>query len=199
MVGETTVNVRHHLLALPGTKFEDIQTIYSHEQGLFQCEEYLSAHPQWHQVPQTDTAGSAKMVAKSDDKTKAAIGSSRAAELYGLQILAKDINTNANNTTRFVIVSPKMELRSHCDKICMSITTARHSGSLHKVLTIFALYGLNLVRLESRPIPDKNWEYMFFIEFTGNLLAPAMDTIIMQIAKNVNDMKIFGNFPSHLD
>ena len=98
-------------MALPGVKLEDIQTVYSHEQGLFQCEQYLNKHPDWNRVPQADTAGSANMVAKSGDRTKAAICSKRSAAIYGLEILAEAINSNANNTTRFVVISTRMELR----------------------------------------------------------------------------------------
>ncbi|MBR1781804.1 MAG: chorismate mutase, partial [Oscillospiraceae bacterium] len=120
IVGETTVRVTHCLMALPGTALEDIQTVYSHEQGLFQCERYLNEHPAWRRVPQADTAGSAMMVAGSGDRSKAAICSARSADLYGLEILAEAINDNVENTTRFVVVSPYMELREGRDKIVTS-------------------------------------------------------------------------------
>lgn len=198
MVGETSVSIQHNLMALPGTKLEDIKSVYSHEQGLFQCEEYLNQHPEWKRIPQADTAGSAKMILESQDASKAAICSSLAADIYGLEILASNINTQQNNTTRFVVIARNMELNKENDKICISITTQHQSGSLHKVLTIFAEYGLNLVRLESRPIPNKTWEYMFFLEFTGNLLNPDMDDILNQLSQSVCDLKLFGNFKSNL-
>lgn len=139
-------------MALPGVKLEDIQTVYSHEQGLFQCEQYLNKHPDWNRVPQADTAGSANMVAKSGDRTKAAICSKRSAAIYGLEILAEAINSNANNTTRFVVISTRMELRPDRDKVSTCFCVPHQSGSLHEILTIFAVHGLNMVRLESRPI-----------------------------------------------
>ncbi len=198
MVGETTVRVRHNLMVLPDAEMSDITTVFSHEQGIFQCEQFLNEHPEWVRVPQADTAGSARMVAELKDKTKAAICSSRAAEIYGLKIIEKEINTNTNNTTRFVVVSPKLELREGRDKICISFKTQHKAGALHEALTVFRIYGLNLVRLESRPIPEHNWEYMFFAEFTGDLTGPDMNRVVQALMCTVNDIRIFGNFKSNL-
>ncbi|MCD8144460.1 MAG: prephenate dehydratase [Oscillospiraceae bacterium] len=199
IVGETTVRVRHCLMALPGTKLEDIDTVYSHEQGLFQCEQFLNQYPHWRRIAQADTAGSAKLVAEQHDPTKAAICSTQAAELYGLEILAEGVNSNSQNTTRFVVISPKMELREGRDKVCISFTTPHESGSLHEVLTIFAVHGLNLVRLESRPIPEHSWEYMFFTEFLGNLTDPEMDGVMHELTQTTEDLRVFGNFQANLD
>ena len=197
-VGETTVQVEHALMVLPGTKIEDIKTVYSHEQGLFQCEQFLNAHPEWNTVAQADTAGSAKMVASKQDPSKAAICSTLAAEIYNLEILQEKVNSNSANTTRFIVISPKPELRPQRDKICISLTTANDSGALHNVLTVFAVHGINLVRLESRPIPEHNWEYMFFIEFTGDLFTKEMDSIIHEISLLSADLRVLGNFKSNL-
>jgi chorismate mutase/prephenate dehydratase len=197
MVGETTVAIRHCLMALPGTKLKDIQTVYSHEQGLFQCEAYLNQH-NWRQVPQADTAGSANMVSSCGDRTKAAICSRRAAELYGLEILAEDINSNVNNTTRFVVVSPKMELREGRDKVSTCFCLPHQSGSLHEILTIFAVHGLNMVRLESRPIQEKSWEYMFFLEYTGNVTAEGMEGVFRELTQSTEQFRVLGNFASNL-
>ena len=197
LVGETAVRVEHCLCAPEGADLDTITNVYSHEQGLFQCERFLSRFP-WKRVPQEDTAGSARIVAESGDRSKAAICSSRAAELYGLEILERNINTNTNNTTRFVIVSPVMELPEGRDKICISLTTAHHSGSLHEILTIFARHGLNLVKLESRPVQGKNWEYMFFIDFTGDLTASGMDGVIRELMNTAFGLRVFGNFRSNL-
>ncbi len=199
IVGETTVKVRHNLMVLPDADISDIKTVFSHEQGLFQCEQFLNSHPDWDRVPQADTAGSARMVAELKDKTKAAICSSRAAEIYGLKIIEEGINTNNNNTTRFVVVSKKLELRENRDKITISFTTAHKAGALHEALTVFRIYGLNLVRLESRPIPEHNWEYMFFAEFTGDLLMEGMNKVVQALMCTVNDIRIFGNFKANLD
>lgn len=152
----------------------------------------------WERVPSADTAGSAKMIAEIGDIHKAAICSSRAAEIYNLKILRSSIQTNKLNTTRFVVVAPKMELREGRDKICLSFTTRHQSGSLHEVLSIFANHDLNLVRIESRPIPEKNWEYMFFLELTGNLTDPGMEDIMRSVRHMTSNFRIFGNFVSNL-
>ncbi len=196
MVGETTVSVSHSLMALPGVGLEDIDTVYSHEQGLFQCERFLEQYPHWRQVAKDDTAGSAKLIAETGNRHAAAICSARSAKIYGLHILAEGINHNSVNTTRFIVVSPQMELREGSDKICISFTTAHESGSLHEVLTIFSAYGLNMVRLESRPVLGRNWEYMFFVEFTGSL--PELDDVMEELTHATYDMRVFGNFRTNL-
>ncbi len=199
MVGETTVRVTHCLMALPGETLDGIRTVYSHEQGLFQCEGFLNAHPEWRQIPQDDTAGSAMMVAKSGDLSRAAICSRRSADLYGLEILAEGINNNQENTTRFVIVSPSLELREGRDKICTCFRVPHQSGSLHEILTIFAVHGLNMVRLESRPVQGHNFEYMFFLEFTGDLLSEEMPAVLQELTQSTDGFRVFGNFVSNIE
>ena len=199
MVGETTVQVEHCLMALPGASLDAITHVYSHEQGLFQCERYLNTHPDWKQVPQADTAGSARMVADSGDRTKAAICSARAAELYGLNILARAINHNSHNTTRFVVVSPRMELRPGADKISTLFVLPHEAGSLHEILTVFAIHGLNLVKLESRPMPERSWEYMFFLEFTGKPGDPVAADALHELAQTTGDFRVLGWFRSNLN
>lgn len=199
LVGETTVKVEHCLAAPKGAGFDTITHVYSHEQGIFQSEEFLKQYPRWVSVSAMDTAGSAKYVAGTGDVTKAAICSRRAAELYGLEILAEKINFNAVNTTRFVVVSPYMELREGADKISAVLTTPHESGCLHEILSIFAVNGLNMVKLESRPIPGKSWEYMFFIDFTGSLAAPGMDGVLHELAQTAADFRVLGNFRANLE
>ena len=198
MVGETTVKVEHCLMALPGATLNSVTHVYSHEQGLFQCERYLNAHPDWKQVPQADTAGSAQMVADSGDLTKAAICSERAAAIYGLEILARSINHNSRNTTRFVVASPRLELRPGADKISTLFVLPHEAGSLHEVLTVFAVHGLNMVKLESRPLRSRSWEYMFFLEFTGALEDPAVGDALHELAQTTGEFRVLGWFPSNL-
>ena len=194
VVGECQVKVEHCLMALPGVALEDIQTVYSHEQGLMQCERYLDAHWGWRRVPTLDTAGSAKQVAESGDRTAAAICSRRAAQIYGLHILAEGVNYNAMNHTRFVVVSPVLELRPGRNKISTVFRLPHQSGSLHEILTVFAVQGLNLLKIESRPIPGRGWEYLFFLDFTGDLAAPEMDGVLHELGQLAAEFRILGNF-----
>lgn len=198
IVGETTVQVEHCLLAPHGATLDTITHVYSHEQGLFQSEAFLNSHPSWVQVPFGDTAGSAEYIAQAGDITKAAICSERAAALYDLDVLVRGTNFSRINTTRFVVISPCMELRPGADKISTSFTLPHQSGSLHEILTIFAVHGLNLQRLESRPLPGRNWEYMFFLEFTGHLGAE-MDAVLHELTQSTEDFRLYGNFVSNLE
>ena len=194
VVGECQVEVRHCLMALPGVKLEDIKTVYSHEQGLMQSEKYLDGHRDWKRVPTLDTAGAAKLVARTGDRTAAAIGPRRAAGIYGLHILAEAINYNSMNHTRFVVVSPRLELRPGRDKISAVFRLPHQSGSLHSILTVFAVQGLNLLKIESRPIPGRGWEYLFFLDFTGDVLAPELDGVLHELGQLAAEFRILGNF-----
>ncbi len=197
IVGEWQVKVEHCLTALPGVKLEEIRTVYSHEQGLMQCEKFLDAHPDWRRVPTLDTAGSAKQVAQTGDRQAGAICSRRAAERYGLEILAQGINYNAENQTRFVVVSPRLEMRPGRDKISALFRLPHQSGSLHEILTLFAVQGLNLLKLESRPIPGRGWEYLFFLEFSGDLDAPGMDGVLHELSQLALEFRVLGNFKGY--
>jgi len=197
LVGEWQVKVEHCLAALPGVTMEDIQTVYSHEQGLMQCDKFLDGHRDWKRTPTLDTAGSAKRVHETGDRTAAAICSKRAAKRYGLNVLAESINYNAANVTRFVVVSPALELREGRDKISILLSLPHQSGSLHEILTIFAVQGLNLTKLESRPVLGRDWEYLFFLEFTGDLTAPGMDGVIHELSQLSADFRILGNFKGY--
>ncbi len=197
VVGEWQVKVDHCLMALPGVGLDDIKTVYSHEQGLMQSEKFLDEHRDWRRIPTLDTAGSAKQVAETGDRTAAAICSRRAAEIYGLRILKVGVNHNDWNYTRFVVVSPKMELREGRNKISAIFRLPHQSGSLHEILTIFAVQGLNLMKLESRPIPGRSWEYLFFLEFTGDLSAPGMEGVLHELSQLSAEFRLLGNFKGY--
>ena len=194
VVGEQVVPVRHCLMALPGTTLDRVRTVCSHEQGLLQCEDYLGEHPGWTREPMLNTAAAAKSVAEGRDLTRAAIGSPRAAALYGLDILARDIQSNTENYTRFVVVSPVMELREGRDRISAIFTLSHRSGTLYRILTVFAAAGLNMMKLESRPIHGRPWEYRFFVDFTGDLTAPGMEGVLRELSQASESFRVLGNY-----
>ena len=194
IVGEQTVKVEHCLMAPKGAVLEGITAVYSHEQGLAQCEEYLKQHPGWERCAVLNTAAAAKYVAQTGDVTKAAIGSRRAAALYGLEVLAEGVNFNADNYTRFVVVSPVMELREGADKISALFTLPHRSGALYRIMTVFAVAGLNMMKLESRPIVGKSWEYLFFVDFTGSLEQAGMDGVLHELTQTASSFRVLGNY-----
>ena len=193
IVGEQTVKVDHCLMAPKGATLDSITDVYSHEQGLSQCEDYLKAHS-WERHAMLNTAAAAKFVAESADTAKAAIGSKRAAALYGLDILAESINFNDSNYTRFVVVSPVMERREGADKISALFTLPHKSGTLHRIMSVFAVAGLNMMKLESRPVVGRNWEYLFFVDFSGNLLEDGIDGIIRELTQTASGFRVLGNY-----
>ena len=194
IVGEQIVRVDHCLMAPKGAALGNLREVRSHEQGLIQCEEYLKAHPEWKQVPMLNTAAAAKYVAEQGDMGLAAVGSPRAARLYGLDILAEKINFNAENFTRFVVVSPALEQRSGGDKISATFTLPHESGSLHRIMTVFAVHGVNMLKLESRPMVGKSWEYRFFVDLEGSLSDQRMEGVVHEVAQLATEFRILGNY-----
>lgn len=194
IVGEQTVKVDHCLMALPGADPGGIREVRSHEQGLSQCEGYLAAHPQWEQRAVLNTAAAAKAVAESGDLSLAAIGSRRAAALYGLTMLEEAVNDNDSNYTRFVVVSPVMERRPGRNKVSALFTLPHRSGTLHRIMMVFAVAGLNMMKLESRPVPGRNWEYLFFVDFSGDLTKPGMDEVLRELSRAAEGFRVLGNY-----
>lgn len=194
IVGEQTVKVEHCLMAPRGASLNTITDVYSHEQGLYQCAEYLKIHPEWERHTMLNTAMAAKSVAESGDVTKAAVGSRRAAALYDLEVLEEAVNFNAENYTRFVVVSPVMELREGADKISALFTLPHKSGTLHRIMSVFAVAGLNMMKLESRPVVGKSWEYLFFVDFSGALEHPDMDGVIHELTQTASGFRVLGNY-----
>ena len=189
------MKVEHCLAALPGVTLEEIETVYSHEQGLMQCDKFLDSHRHWRRVPTLDTAGSAKQVKETGDMRAAAICSKRAAKLYGLRVLAEGINHNAANVTRFVVASPVPELREGRNKISALFSLPHQTGSLHEILTIFAVQGLNLQKIESRPIPGRRFEFVFYLDFEGSVRGEKTLALLSSLEGQVERLAFLGNYP----
>ena len=194
IVDQTDVIVRHALLGTMDSSMEDIKVVYSHPQGLMQCHEFLEEHKEWQHIAQANTAGSAKKVLEENDKSQAAIASTIAAEIYGLKELKENINNNNENTTRFIIVGKNKVYTENASKICISFEISHKSGTLYNILSHFIYNGLNMTKIESRPIKNKSWEYRFFAEFEGRLDEPAVLNAIRGIMEEANVVKILGNY-----
>lgn len=195
IVGERLLKVRHNLAVVEHATLDTIEQVYSHEQGLLQSSEYLSTHPNWTLIPQQNTAVSAKYVAQSNDPTKAAVCSTRAANLYGLKILAPEIQNNHKNTTRFIIVARKMQT-SKANKVSIMFTLDNEAGTLYEALRFFAEKGINLVKIESRPIPETLWNYRFYLDFEGTIDSDQVKATLEAIAQNATDFRILGAYCS---
>ncbi len=193
IVGEQVIPIEHCLLALPGTKMEEIKRVYSHPQSLMQSARYLADHD-WQQISMQNNAFAALKVAKEKDKTQAAIASEYAGETYGLEILEKGINDSDSNSTRFIIVTNQKIFRKNANKISLCLEIPHKSGSLYHILSHFIYNNLNMTKIESRPIPDRNWEYRFFIDFEGNLADSAVKNALRGLREEARSMKILGNY-----
>ena len=194
VVGEQMVKVDHCLAALPDVQIEEIQDIYSHEQGFFQSEEFLWQYPHWQHHAMLNTAAAAQLVHDCAERTKAAVCSRHAADLYGLTVLREGINTSKDNFTRFFIVSKTMEVRERSDKVSLMFTLPHEAGTLNRILEIFAVHQMNMLRLESRPISGKSWEYRFFVDVEGNLLNEEFDSALYEILENTLTLGLLGNY-----
>ncbi|HET9832618.1 MAG TPA: prephenate dehydratase, partial [Vicinamibacterales bacterium] len=172
IVGEVELPVIHHLLALPGATLDGLRRVYSHPQGLAQCERFLRTLKNVEIVATYDTAGSAKMVADAGLKDAGAIASQRAGEVFGLVSLAASVQDFDDNITRFLVVGGTPLPNRVADKTSIVFTLPNEPGSLFKALSVFALRGISLTKLESRPIQGRPWEYLFYVD-----LAAARDEV----------------------
>lgn len=197
IVGEICVKVSHNLMAIKGTKLEDIQEVYSHMQAFEQSSRYFKRHPGWKLIPYHNTAYSARYVAQSGDTTKAAVGSLNAAKLYDLEVLANGINDSSNNFTRFVIIGKEMSTDAEADKISLHLSIKHQPGALHETLGYFSKNGLNMIKIESRPAKESAWEYMFYIDFEGNINDENTKKAIEEIKSSSGYCRILGNYKAY--
>ena len=194
IVGEQIISIQHALLGTPDAEISDIRTVYSHPQGLMQCAKYLDEHRDWQQISVLNTAVAAKKVAEEKDKTQAAIASTLAGRQQGLKILDEGINRSMNNSTRFLIVTNQPIFCSDAKKVSICFEVTHESGCLYNVLSHFIFNNLKMCRIESRPIPDRNWEYHFFVDFEGNLNDSAVKNALRGIREEALNLKILGNY-----
>lgn len=194
IVREGVVSITQNLLGVPGAQLGDIKEVYSHAQGFSQSEEFFSQHPDWNLIPYFSTAKSAQHVADMQDKSKACVASKKAAQLYGLEMLAKEIQDNNQNFTRFIVVSKVMETGPNADKISLYMKVSHKPGTLYNALEVFSRHELNMLKIESRPIQNQIWEYSFFIDIAGNVNDANVMEALREIRPLCLEWKILGNY-----
>jgi prephenate dehydratase len=200
IVGEYQLRVSHCLLALPGVRLADIHRVHSHPQALAQCEATLNRLG-LVQVVEADTAGSARLLRESGDRGAGALASRRAAEVYGLDVVVENMEDNPNNFTRFLALqraSLNVENpESEAYKTSIVFSLNNRPGVLFKALSVFALREIDLTKIESRPIPGKMWDYLFYIDFAGHVSAPASKRALDHLSELATFLRVLGSYPRH--
>jgi len=193
IVGEQIIRIEHCLLGVPGADEGEIRTVFSHPQSLMQSARYLSGKD-WKQISMPNNAFAARKVAHDLDRSQAAIASEYAGQIYGLEVLEKGVNQSDSNSTRFIIVTNQKIFRKDADKVSICFEVPHKSGSLYHMLSHIIYNNLNMTKIESRPIEDRNWEYRFFIDFDGNLADSAVKNALRGLREEARNMKILGNY-----
>ncbi|HEX4546400.1 MAG TPA: prephenate dehydratase [Candidatus Acidoferrum sp.] len=197
IVAETILPIEMQLIASAGASLGDIRSVASHPMALAQCERFFAAHPQWKRIPAEDTAGSVREVLARGDKSSAAIAGRRAAEHYHGAILAESIQDNAENFTRFVLLLPEKDaaawLAPEALKISLAMRLAHRPGALLASLAPFAKHGVNLLKIESRPIHGRPWEYQFFIDLEAAEVT-RLELALAEVRSATRELRVLGRY-----
>ena len=197
IVAETILPIEMQLIAIPGTSLAEIRSVASHPMALAQCERFFAAHPHWKRVPAEDTAGSLREMLARADKSFAAIAGKRAAEHYRAVILASNIQDNSENFTRFVLLLPEQQAHSwitaDARKVSLAMRLPHRPGSLLASLEPFAKHAVNLLKIESRPIHGRPWEYQFFIDVEAETPAH-LDAALVGVRAATSELRILGRY-----
>ena len=188
------LKVDHNLLALPGTDLGSIKEIYSHEQAINQCSAFLATMPGVKVIPVENTAVAAQMVANSGRNDVAALSSRSCAELYGLSCLAACIQDKGNNYTRFICISKNLEIYPGSDKTSIMMILSHKPGALYKVLARLYTLGINVTKLESRPIPDRDFEFMFYFDLETSIYSEEFVQLMCELDELCEEFKYLGSF-----
>jgi len=203
IVAETSVRIVHNLMAAPGVPFSRIRRVYSHPVALNQCLDFFARHPRIEPVPFYDTAGSAKMILAEKLSDAAAVASSVAAEIYGARILRRSIEDDRRNFTRFFLLRNSEKARltpvestSRTQwKTSVVFSTRNVPGALFRCMSAFALRDLNLTKIESRPLRGKPWEYLFYLDFLGQVETPNVENALAHLRELADLLQVLGCYP----
>jgi prephenate dehydratase len=194
--GELEQPVVHHLLALPGVTIERVRRVYSHPQALAQCDRFLRTLTGVEIIATYDTAGSAKMIADGKLEDAAAIASARAADVFGLMRLRSSIQDYEHNVTRFLVIGGRPLSPAPPDKTSIVFTLANEPGALFKALAVFALRGIDMTKLESRPVPGRKWEYLFYADLSAAQDDVVCSRALAHLAEFAPMLRVLGSYPS---
>ena len=194
IAGEVTLRIKHNLIGHEDTTLEGIQRIYSHPQVFRQCREFLEAHPGWNRIACQDTATCVSRVKENNDPAEAAIAGDEAARLYRMVVLKEGIEMNPRNFTRFVVISKQGDLPGLKNKTSLIYSVSDRPGSLFETLRVFADHGINLVKLESRPIHDRPWEYLFYVDVDLDLSAEPNRHLREELQAKTEYFKYLGSY-----
>ena len=195
IVGEVKLRIRLHLMALPGVSLKEVKAVYSHLQALGQCEQFLRKLKDVEVVAQYDTAGSAKMIREQNKKDVAAVASAEAARVYGLRILRRNVESNHHNFTRFLLLSRKRAPSSRQMKTSVVFAVRNIPGALFKALGSFALREINLLKIESRPLVGKPWQYLFYLDIEGSERDPNIIAALKHLQELSTLVRVLGSYP----
>lgn len=188
------LKIEHNLLTNPGASLSDIKEIYSHEQAIGQCAEFLDGFKGIKVIPVENTAVAAKMVADSGRKDVAALSSRNCAELYGLTVLQPSVQDKDNNRTRFICISKNLEIYPGSDKTSIMMTLPHKPGALYRVLARMYVLGINVTKLESRPIPDSDFEFMFYFDLDTSIYSEEFVQLICELDELCEEFKYLGSY-----
>ena len=188
------LKIDHSLLALPGAKLEDIREVYSHQQAISQCSDFLAGLKNVRIIPVENTAEAARMIAKSGDTTKASISSRLCAELYQLQTLKTSLQNRDNNYTRFICISKKQQIFSGANSTSIMMVIPNRPGTLFRVLSRFNATGVNLVKLESRQMPEREFEYRFYFDIEASVYSDEFLSLMCELHNSGEQFKYFGTY-----
>jgi prephenate dehydratase len=194
IVGEVTLRVKHNLIGHENTSLDGIKRIYSHPQVFRQCKEFLEAHPDWDRVACQNTATCVSRVKEHKDPEEAVIAGDEAARLYRMVVLKEGIEMNPRNFTRFVVIAKQDDLPGLKNKTSLIYSVSDHPGSLFETLRVFADHSINLVKLESRPIHDRPWEYLFYVDVDLDLSAEPNRHLLEQLRAKTEYFKYLGSY-----
>ena len=194
IIRSVRLKVDHNLLARPGVKLEDVREIYSHEQAISQCAAFLQQHPGVRVIPCENTAAAARMVAESPRRDIAALASRSCMGLYGLEALADSVQDQSNTFTRFICIAKKLEIYPGADRTSLMLTLPHEPGSLYKLLSRFYVLGININKLESRPMPERNFEFMFYFDLETSVYSPEFIQLMAELPEICDSFSYLGSY-----